>query len=144
MMVFDRAVRALGPAAARHHGRIVKVEADSLLLSFPDAERACLGVVAMDRALRRTNRGRPADERLRFSYGIGFGEVLDLEEDLFGLEVNLASKLGGPGPARRGPAPISAAGRSPPAAPAPGPMAGVGSPVAHAGPAAAAPMANLD
>ena len=94
MMVFDRAVRALGPAAARHHGRIVKVEADSLLLSFPDAERACLGVVAMDRALRRTNRGRPADERLRFSYGIGFGEVLDLEEDLFGLEVNLSSKLG--------------------------------------------------
>jgi len=94
MMVFDRAVRALRPAAARHRGRIVKVEADSLLLSFPDAARACLGVGAMDVALRRANRGRPANERLRFSYGIGFGEVLDLEEDLFGLEVNLASKLG--------------------------------------------------
>ena len=94
MMVFDRAVRALRPAAARHRGRIVKVEADSLLLSFPDAARAGLGVGAMDVALRRANRGRPANERLRFSYGIGFGEVLDLEEDLFGLEVNLASKLG--------------------------------------------------
>jgi class 3 adenylate cyclase len=94
MMVFDRAVRSLRQAAARHRGRIVKVEADSLLLSFPDAERACLGVGAMERALRQVNRGRLADERLRFSYGIGCGDVLDLEEDLFGLEVNLASKLG--------------------------------------------------
>jgi class 3 adenylate cyclase len=94
MMVFDRAVRALRRAVARHRGRIVKVEADSLLLSFPDTERACLGVEAMDRSLRRLNRGRPADERLRFSYGVGSGTVLDLEEDLFGLEVNLASKLG--------------------------------------------------
>jgi class 3 adenylate cyclase len=33
-------------------------------------------------------------DRLRFSYGIGFGDVLELEEDVFGLEVNLASKLG--------------------------------------------------
>jgi adenylate cyclase len=94
MMVFDRAVRALRKAASRHRGRIVKVEADSLLLSFPDAERACRGVAAMDRSLRQVNRGRPAGERLRFSYGVGCGDVLDLEEDLFGLEVNLASKLG--------------------------------------------------
>ena len=94
MMVFDRAVRSLHRAAARHRGRVVKVEADSLLLSFPDAERACLGVAAMDRSLWRLNRGRPADEQLRFSYGVGYGDVLDLEEDLFGLEVNLASKLG--------------------------------------------------
>ena len=94
MMVFDRAVRSLREAAARHRGRVVKVEADSLLLSFPDTERACLGVEAMDRSLRRLNRGRPASEQLRFSYGIGYGDVLDLEEDLFGLEVNLASKLG--------------------------------------------------
>jgi hypothetical protein len=48
----------------------------------------------MSAALARTNRGRPASERLVFSYGIGFGEVLELEHDLLGLEVNLASKLG--------------------------------------------------
>jgi class 3 adenylate cyclase len=31
---------------------------------------------------------------VRFSYGIGWGDVIDLEADVFGLEVNLASKLG--------------------------------------------------
>jgi class 3 adenylate cyclase len=48
----------------------------------------------MERALLRFNRARPEDERFHFSYGIGYGEVLDLEDDVFGLEVNLASKLG--------------------------------------------------
>ena len=34
------------------------------------------------------------NEQLAFSYGIGFGQVLELDHDVFGLEVNLASKLG--------------------------------------------------
>ena len=82
------------PAIAGHGGRVVKVEADSLMLAFPCAATACRGVDAMERALRRVNRGRPTDEQLAFSYGIGFGPVLELEDDVFGLEVNLASKLG--------------------------------------------------
>jgi class 3 adenylate cyclase len=94
LMAFARGVRALRKVAARHGGRLVKVEADSLLLAFPDAERACRGCLAMREALARLNRGRPANERLAFSFGIGFGEVLDLGRDLLGLEVNLASKLG--------------------------------------------------
>ena len=94
MMVFERAVRALRPVVRRAGGRLVKVEADSLMLCFRDPSAACRGVLAVEAGLRRLNRGRPANERLRFSYGIGYGELLELEKDLFGLEVNLASKLG--------------------------------------------------
>ena len=94
LMVFARAVRTLRPLVARHRGRLVKGEADSLLLAFPDAETACRAALAMSPAIARLNRGRPASERVSFSFGIGFGEVLDLGHDLLGLEVNLASKLG--------------------------------------------------
>jgi class 3 adenylate cyclase len=94
LMVFQRGLRALRPVVARHAGRLVKVEADSLLLAFPDVASACDAALAVESALARSNRGRPASERLAFSYGIGFGEVLDLGDDLLGLEVNLASKLG--------------------------------------------------
>ena len=52
------------------------------------------GAFAAWTALRRANRGRPENERLAFSYGIGYGDVLEIERDVFGLEVNLASKLG--------------------------------------------------
>ncbi len=94
LMIFARGVRALRPIVARHRGRLVKVEADSLLLVFPDATRACRAVIAMAAALERLNRAKPESERVEFSFGIGFGALLDLGRDVLGLEVNLASKLG--------------------------------------------------
>lgn len=94
LMVFERVVAAARPAMARVGGETVKVEGDSLLIRFTDVGAACRGVVALETCLRRVNRGKPANERLAFSYGIGYGDVLDLEGDMFGLEVNLASKLG--------------------------------------------------
>ena len=94
LMIFDRLVGQAEKVVARSGGDIVKVEADSLLLRYDDAAAACAGVEALEALLRRTNRALPANERLRFSYGIGYGDVLDLDADLFGLEVNLASKIG--------------------------------------------------
>ena len=94
MMVFERAAARVGPRVARYGGRLVKVEADSLLMCFPDVEGACHGVEGVEGLLRELNRGHPANERLHLSYGVGYGAVLELEADLFGLEVNLASKLG--------------------------------------------------
>ena len=94
LMIFNRLVEAAVPVLRSVRGRIVKVEADSLLLDFPGADDACRGVVALEALLRRLNTGRPANEKLQFGYGIGFGEVLDIERDMFGLEVNLASKIG--------------------------------------------------
>jgi class 3 adenylate cyclase len=94
LMLFDRAVRTLEPVVRRSRGRLLKAEGDSLLLSYPDAASAWRGVIAMQAALRRLNARKPRNERLAFSYGVGFGDVLEIERDVFGLEVNLASKLG--------------------------------------------------
>lgn len=94
LMLFDCAVAAAAPLVARHGGDIVKVEGDSLLLRFPDVTSACRAVSGIEKALARLRCGKAAGQFLAFSYGIGFGDVLDLEHDVFGLEVNLASKLG--------------------------------------------------
>jgi class 3 adenylate cyclase len=94
LMLFDRAVRVLVPVVRQGGGRLLKAEGDSLLLSYPDSACACGGVMAMQAALRRLNGAKPRNERLAFSYGVGFGDVLEIEHDVFGLEVNLASKLG--------------------------------------------------
>jgi adenylate cyclase len=94
LMSFDHAVAVLRPVVRKHGGAVVKVEGDSLLLTFEDARAACAAVVALDTTLRRFNRSRPDDEGFRFSYGIGYGDVIELERDVFGLEVNVASKLG--------------------------------------------------
>jgi len=94
LMLFGRFVEGATPVLARVQGTVVKVEGDSLMLRFDDPGTACRGVVALERHLRLVNAGLPANERLRFSYGVGFGDLLEIEGDLFGLEVNLASKLG--------------------------------------------------
>ncbi len=94
LMVFNRLAERAQPLLRRHRGQLLKIEADSLLIRFPDPDAACRGVEALEGLLARLNRGRPANERLRFSYGIGYGDLLDVEGDLFGLEMNLASKLG--------------------------------------------------
>ena len=94
LMLFDRAVRSLEPIVRQGGGRLLKAEGDSLLLSYPDPASACRAVIAIQAALRRLNATKPRNERLAFSYGIGFGDVLEIENDVFGLEVNLASKLG--------------------------------------------------
>jgi class 3 adenylate cyclase len=94
LMVFERVATEAAAVVRRTGGDLVKVEGDSLLIRYDDINRACRGVVALEGAVQRLNRGRPENERLHFSYGIGYGDVLDLDEDMFGLEVNLASKLG--------------------------------------------------
>ncbi|HET9315939.1 MAG TPA: hypothetical protein VFQ51_10135, partial [Vicinamibacteria bacterium] len=84
LMVFEAAVRGSRAVARRTGGTIVKAEADSLLLMYDDVERACRGVFAIEAFLDGFNHGRPRDEQARFSYGIGYGDVLDLDDDTFG------------------------------------------------------------
>jgi class 3 adenylate cyclase len=94
LMIFERFTDEAEKVVSRSGGDMVKVEADSLLLRYDDVAAACAGVEDMEGLLRRMNRALPANERLSFSYGIGYGDVLDLDLDMFGLEVNLASKIG--------------------------------------------------
>jgi len=94
LMVFDTATSLCEKVVKRTGGETVKVEGDSLLLRYDDANEAVRSVLALDDAIQAYNRSRPENEQVHFSYGIGFGDVLDTDDDMFGLEVNLASKLG--------------------------------------------------
>jgi adenylate cyclase len=94
LMVFDAVTVLARKIVAKTGGEVVKVEGDSLLLRYDDVADACRGVLEMDAALEAHNASRPENERVHFSYGIGYGDILDTDEDMFGLEVNLASKLG--------------------------------------------------
>jgi class 3 adenylate cyclase len=94
LMVFDRVTELALPVLKKTGGELVKAEGDSHLIRYDDVGAACRGVMALDEAIQKANAGRPENEQVHFSYGIGWGDVLDIEDDMFGLEVNLASKLG--------------------------------------------------
>jgi adenylate cyclase len=94
LMVFDTVASLAEKVVKKTGGEMVKVEGDSLLLRYEDASAAVRSVLALDDAIQRYNRGRAENEQVHFSYGVGYGDVLDTDDDMFGLEVNLASKIG--------------------------------------------------
>ena len=94
LMVFDTVAGLAEKVVQKTGGEMVKVEGDSLLLRYEDADAAVRSVLALDEAIQAYNRGVPENEQVHFSYGIGYGDILDTDADMFGLEVNLASKIG--------------------------------------------------
>jgi adenylate cyclase len=94
LMVFDAVTSLAEDVVKRTGGEMVKVEGDSLLIRYEDANEAVRGVLELDEAIQAYNRGRPENEQVHFSYGVGYGDILDTDDDMFGLEVNLASKIG--------------------------------------------------
>lgn len=85
----------LDPYLARHDGILIKTEADSLLVIFRRTTSALRCAVDMQNALAVVNRGRPPETQVLLCVGVGYGEILRIgDHDVFGQQVNAASKLG--------------------------------------------------
>jgi adenylate cyclase len=83
------------PVIESHGGEVIKYEADNVFAVFPDVEQAVDAAVDLDRSLELVDTMLPDECDMHGEFGIGYGEVLVVEnEDLYGSEVNLASKLG--------------------------------------------------
>lgn len=84
-----------GPTIKACGGTLVKAEADNLYCLFDEVAAAVGAAREIMRQLSTVNVLLPATRRLYASIGVGFGDILVLGgDDLFGDEVNLASKLG--------------------------------------------------
>jgi class 3 adenylate cyclase len=85
----------LSPIIRKHDGVLIKVEADSLLVIFRRTAAAVKCAVEMQHLLARLNRKRPPETEILLCVGIGYGEMLRVgDHDVWGREVNAASKLG--------------------------------------------------
>ena len=83
------------PILEAHDGMLVKEEADSLLVIFRNPHAALDCAIAMQRACHSANEGRKPEEEILLCLGIGYGELLKIgDSDVWGREVNAASKLG--------------------------------------------------
>jgi adenylate cyclase len=83
------------PTIEEHGGELVKWEADNAFAIFPEVEKAVEAAVDINKRFSAANTMLPEEMDMHGKFGIGYGEALIIErEDLYGSEVNLASKLG--------------------------------------------------
>jgi class 3 adenylate cyclase len=76
-------------------GVVVKTDADNVFATFDDVPAALSAARAIQSGLDAANVFLPEDWDLHASIGIGYGPLLVVgEDDLFGAEMNVASKLG--------------------------------------------------
>lgn len=95
LQIIYESQRLLMPCIDAHDGILLKTEGDSLLVIFRNAVKAIDCALSMQRSLRGYNTGREAAEKILLCVGLGCGQVLRIgDRDVFGAEVNAASKLG--------------------------------------------------
>ncbi|MGK2859811.1 MAG: adenylate/guanylate cyclase domain-containing protein [Thermoanaerobaculia bacterium] len=87
--------RVCVPVIEEHDGILLKAEGDSLLVIFRNVQKAILASIEMQRLLQIHNQDKEEEEKVLLCVGLGFGRVLRIgDSDVFGAEVNAASKLG--------------------------------------------------
>jgi class 3 adenylate cyclase len=95
LQTIHEAQRLLVPCIDRHDGILLKMEGDSMLVIFRRATRALSCAIDMQRTLKAYNEDKADTEDVLLCIGLGHGRVLRIgDNDVFGAEVNAASKLG--------------------------------------------------
>jgi len=95
LQTIHEAERILVPIIEEHDGILLKVEGDSFMIVFRNVKKAIQCAISMQKILKEYNLGKSDEEKILLCVGLGFGKVLKIgDSDVFGAEVNAASKLG--------------------------------------------------
>lgn len=95
LAMIHRMQQVVSPAVKEHGGEIIKWEADNVFAIFAEVESAVEAAIDITKRFSAANTMLPDEMDMYAKFGIGYGEALIIErEDLYGSEVNLASKLG--------------------------------------------------
>ena len=85
--------QVLEPLIAEHHGRVVKLMGDGLLLEFASVVDALTCALAWQTAVTERQTAADEDKRLQFRIGINLGDVIVEGDDIHGDGVNIAARL---------------------------------------------------
>ena len=83
------------PRLAQHHGRIVKLMGDGILVEFASVIDAVRCAVEVQQAFREHNAGRAERDSIVLRIGINVGDIVVEDDDILGDGVNIAARLEG-------------------------------------------------
>ena len=83
----------LDAAIAEHHGRIVKLTGDGMLVEFSSVVNAVACAVKIQNGMQVRNADVPSDLRIEFRIGVHLGDIIVEDDDIFGDGVNVAARI---------------------------------------------------
>ena len=89
----SRRTEILQPLVSKHHGRIIKVMGDGVLVEFASAVEAVNCAVALQEGMAVANEAAEERRRVVLRIGINLGDVMVEGGDLYGDGVNIAARL---------------------------------------------------
>ena len=95
LQVTHESHRLTFPIIEAFDGILLKIEADSLLVIFRSPARSMQCALEIQSSAGKYNQERSENESLHLCIGLGYGDMLRVgDQDVFGYEVNAASRLG--------------------------------------------------
>jgi len=89
----SRRTDILQPMVSKHHGRVIKLMGDGVLVEFASAVNAVACAVELQAAMDNANAGVAEGQRIVLRVGINLGDVMVEGSDLYGDGVNIAARL---------------------------------------------------
>ena len=83
----------IDPAFAEHHGRIVKLMGDGMLVEFPSVVEAVQCAVEVQRGMAERNADVPDGRKMLLRIGINLGDIIVEGDDIHGNGVNVAARI---------------------------------------------------
>jgi len=94
LAMIRRMRRIVRPAVEENGGAVVKYDADNVFAIFPDPDCALKAAIDVNHDLEIANLVTADESDVYVCIGIGHGRILLACDDMYGDEMNLASKLG--------------------------------------------------
>ncbi len=95
LQTISESQRVLIPVIEEHEGILLKTEGDSFMVIFRNPKKALEAAIEMQGKTFEYNGDKPDEEKIFLCVGLGYGHMLRIgDQDVFGAEVNAASKLG--------------------------------------------------
>jgi adenylate cyclase len=93
LKLLDEHRQLLRPVFSRHGGWVVKTIGDAFLVEFSSAVKAVECAVEVQRRMMDWNLAQLPGDRLTVRIGVHVGEVVEVEKDIYGDAVNIASRV---------------------------------------------------
>ena len=87
--------RILTKTVDSHDGKIIKFIGDSVFAQFNSPNKACKAGLKIQNNLKERNKLCRQEEQINIRLGVHMGTAVEKDDDLFGHDVNIASRIEG-------------------------------------------------